>query len=105
MTPHTSWANKRSPFTGKVPMKEVPIPKIAQPRKGHTKYDAEFEKLLEFNSGIESTEEGFEVLRRALMRFVQFRNLRGRVSVRRQINKTTRMVTLWLEPKEAENDK
>ena len=105
MTPQTSWINNRSPFTGKVPMKEVPIPKVAVPRKGHTKYDAEFEKLLEFKSGIESTEAGFEVLRRALMRFVQFRNLRGRVSVRRQINKSTRMVTLWLEPKESANER
>ena len=104
MTPQTSWANKRSPYTGKVPMREVPVPKVAVPRKGHTKYDAEFEKLLEFRSGIESTEEGFEVLRRALMRFVQFRNLRGKVRVRRQINKSTRMVTLWLEPKESAND-
>ena len=80
-------------------MKEVPLPKVAMPRKGHTKYDAEFEKLLEFKSGIESTEEGFEVLRRAMQRFVKFRGLQDKVSIRRQINRTTRMVTLWLEPK------
>ena len=100
MIPQTSWANNRSPFTNKVPMKEVPVPKIVQPRKGRTKYDEEFEKLLEFKSGIESTEEGFEVLRRAMMRFVKFRGLQGKISVRRQINRKTRMVTLWLEPKE-----
>lgn len=104
MTPQTSWINNRSPFTGKVPIKEVPVPKVAVPRKGHTKYDEEFEKLLEFKSGIESTEGGFEVLRRALMRFVEFRGLRGKVSIRRQINKSTRMVTLWLEPKESANE-
>ena len=63
-------------------MKEVPLPKVAMPRKGHTKYDAEFEKLLEFKSGIESTEEGFEVLRRAMQRFVKFRNLQDKVSIR-----------------------
>jgi len=80
-------------------MKEVPLPKVAMPRKGQTKYDAEFEKLLEFKSGIESTEEGFEVLRRAMQRFVKFRGLQDKVSIRRQINRTTRMVTLWLEPK------
>lgn len=102
--PQTSWANKRSPYTGKVPMREVPLPKVAMPRKGRTKYDDEFEKLLAFNSGIESTEAGFEVLRRALMRFVKFRDLQGKVSVRRQMNRTTRMVTLWLEPKESAND-
>ena len=80
-------------------MKEVPLPKVAMPRKGQTKYDAEFEKLLEFKSGIESTEQGFEVLRRAMQRFVKFRGLQDTVSIRRQINRTTRMVTLWLEPK------
>ncbi len=81
-------------------MKEVPVPKVVQPRKGHTKYDEEFEKLLEFKSGIESTEAGFEILRRSMMRFVKFRGLQGKISVRRQINRKTRMVTLWLEPKE-----
>ena len=80
-------------------MKEVPLPKVAMPRKGQTKYDAEFEKLLEFKSGIESTEQGFEVLRRAMQRFVKFRNLQDKVSIRRKINRSTRMVTLWLEPK------
>lgn len=100
MIPQTTWAKKNSPFTNKVPLRLVPVPEIVKPRKGHTKYDEEFEELLEFKSGIESTEAGFEVLRRALMRFVQFRGLQGKVSVRRQINRTTRMVTLWLEPKE-----
>ena len=99
MQPQTSWANKRSPFTNKVPMKEVPLPEVVMPRKGRTKYDAEFEKLLKFKSGIESTEEGFEVLRRAMQRFVQFRGIQDKVSIRRQINRKTRMVTLWLEPK------
>jgi hypothetical protein len=100
MQPRTSWAKPHNPFTGKVTMNEVPIPKISMPRKGHTKYDAEFEKLLEFKSGIESTEDGFEVLRRAMQRFLEFRNLKSTISIRRQINKQTRMVTLWLEPKE-----
>jgi hypothetical protein len=96
----TAWANKNSPYTGKVPVKEVPVPKVVMPRKGHTKYDAEFEKLLEFKTALESTEEGFEVLRRAMQRFLEFRNLKDKISIRRQINRTTRQVTLWLEPKE-----
>lgn len=98
-TPQTTWAKKASPFTGKVPMKEVPVPQVVMPRKGHTKYDDEFEKLLEFKSGIESTEGGFEVLRRALQRFVQFRGMQEQVSIRRHIDRKTRMVTIWLEPK------
>lgn len=104
MTPKTTWASSKSPFTGKVRMKEVPIPKVVMPRKGHTKYDDEFEKLLEFKSGIESTEEGFETLRRALQRFIGFRDLKEKVSLRRHIDRKTRMVTIWLEPKEKTND-
>lgn len=97
--PITTWATKRSPYTGKVPMKEVPAPAIAKPRKGRTKYDEEFERLLDFKTGLESTEAGFEILRRAMQRFVVYRGLQGQVSIRRQLNRQTRMVTLWLEKK------
>jgi hypothetical protein len=100
MIPRTEWAKPENPYTGSVPIKEVPIPKVVQPRKGHTKYDTEFEKLLTFKSAIESTESGFEVLRRAMMRFVEFRGLKGKVSIRRKLDRKTRMVTLWLESKE-----
>ena len=100
MAPHTSWANKNSPYTDKVPLREVAVPTHAKPRKGHTKYDDEFEKLLKFKTAIESTEEGFEVLRRAMQRFLEFRGLKGEISIRRHMNRTTRQVTLWLEPKE-----
>jgi hypothetical protein len=100
MTPQTSWASKNSPYTGKVPLREVPVPAVVKPRKGSTKYDDEFEKLLKFKTAIESTEEGFEVLRRAMQRFLGFRNLKDKISIRRQLNRTTRQVTLWLEPKE-----
>lgn len=102
MIPRTSWASNNSPYTGKVPLKEVPLPDVVKPRKGHTKYDAEFEKLLEFKSGIESTEEGFEVIRRAMQRFLKFRGMTHQISIRRQINRQTRMVTLWLEPRKEE---
>lgn len=80
-------------------MKKVPIPKQPKPRKGHTKYDDEFEDLLKFESAIESTEAGFEVLRRAMQRFLEYRGLKATVGIRRQMNRATRQVTLWLEPK------
>ena len=96
MTPQTVWIR---PNTGKVVMKEVPIPKGDKPRKGKTKYDAEFEKLLEFKTGIESTEAGFELLRRALQRFLIFRGLVETTGIRRLIDKRTRMITIWLEKK------
>lgn len=100
MTFQTSWANKNSPYTDKVPFKEVAIPVVATKRKGQTKYDAEFEKLLEFKTAIETTEGGFEVLRRAMQRFVKFRQLEDKISIRRQLNRKTRAVVMWMEPKE-----
>lgn len=96
----TAWATKHNPYTGKVQMKEVAVPQTATQRKGHTKYDEAFEKLLEFKSGIESNEQGFETLRRALMRFVEFRGLQSTVRIRRQLDRNTRQVILWLEKKE-----
>lgn len=86
-------------MTGKVDMKEVPIPDAPVKGKGRTKYDKEFEKLLEFQSAIETDEDSFDSLRRAIKRFIDFRELNGKVMVRQQINPRTRMVTMWLQPK------
>lgn len=96
----TSFANTVNPFTNRVPLKTVPIPKVPKPRKGSTKYDEEFVKLLEFKSAIESSRDGAVTLRRALGRFLQFRNLRKTISIRTQLNKDTQQVTLWLEKKD-----
>lgn len=97
--PRTQWAAKINPLTGKVPVSEVPIPKVPKQRKGHTKYDAEFEKLLSYNRAIEVHEINFEMLRRALKRFVDFRGLSGAVAIRQLLNSETRMVAVWLEKK------
>ena len=97
--PRTTWATGTSPYTGKVPVKEVPIPKRPLQRKGHTKYDEEFEKLLTFKTALECDEDNFQTLRRAIKRFVDFRELSGKVTVRQQLNPHTRQVTLWLEKK------
>ena len=100
MIPQTSWANKRSPYTGTVPMKEVPIPKIVQPRKGHTKYDEEFHKLMTFKTAIEMHEDNFPSIQRALKRYVKFRDLGSKVCIRQQLNPMTRHITVWLEKKQ-----
>ena len=97
--PRTQWAAKINPLTGKVPVNEVPIPKAPKQRKGRTKYDAEFEKLLTYSQAIEVHEINFEMLRRALKRFVDFRELAGAVAIRQLLNPETRMVALWLEKK------
>ena len=99
MIPRTTWADKKNPYTGKVPTSEVPIPTRPMQRKGHTKYDGEFEKLLTFKTALESHEDNFQTLRRAIKRFLIFRDLNGKVAVRQQLNPQTRMVTMWLEKK------
>lgn len=89
-----------TPYNNRAPLKEVPRPAHPTQRKGHTKYDAEFEKLLQMKSAIETTEEGYIVLNRALQRFLQFRNLRDTVTIRRSTNRDTRMITIWLDKRE-----
>lgn len=97
--PRTTWADKTSPYTGMIPIREVPIPQRPLQRKGHTKYDAEFEKLLTFKKAIEMHEDNFQPMQRALKRFIKYRELNGKVTVRQQLNPMTRHVTLWLEKK------
>ena len=98
--PKTSWAKPKNPFTNEVDMREVPIPEIVLPRKGRTKYDEQFERMIKFKTAIESTELGFELIRRAAIRFLGFRNLKEAMRIRRRINKKTRMVTMWFESRE-----
>ena len=100
MIPRTTWADRTNPYTGKIPVKEVPIPKRPLQRKGKTKYDEEFEKLLTFKTALETHEDNFSAMQRALKRFVKFRELTGAVTVRQQLNPLTRHVTLWLEKKQ-----
>lgn len=99
LKPRTTFASPVSPFTGAVPIKEVPIPTVPKMRKGCTKYDAEFEKLLPMKSALEFPEESFATVRRAFQRFILYRDLKGKVTVRQHINRETRMVSLWLEKK------
>ena len=99
MIPRTTWADKTSPYSGKVPFKEVPIPKRTAPRKGKTKYDEEFERLLEFKHALETHEDNLGAMQRALKRFIKLRELSSTVSLRQQLNPITRNVTLWLEKK------
>lgn len=95
----TRFTTANSPFTGKAPMRAVPIPDAPKMRKGRTKYDKEFETLLPMKSALEFPDKSFSTVRRAFQRFIEFRELKGKVAVRQQLNKETRMVTLWLEKK------
>ena len=97
--PRTQWAAKVNPLTGKVPINEVSIPEVPRMRKGRTKYDDEFEKLLSYSTALEVHQPNFELVRRALKRFLDFRDLGGAVAIRQLLNPETRMVALWLEKK------
>lgn len=100
MIPRTTWANKIDPYTGKVPVKEVPVPARKAQRKGATKYDEEFHKLMTFKTAIEMHEDNFPSIQRALKRYVKFRDLGSKVCIRQQLNPMTRHITVWLEKKQ-----
>lgn len=97
--PRTTFATNESPFTGKPPLREVPIPKIGRVAKGETKYDAEFDKLAQMQSALEFPEKNYQSVRRALQRYIVNKNLKGKVAVRQQIKRDTRDVVVWLEAK------
>lgn len=98
-TPRTAWA-PTAVYVAGVPVKEVPIPHKPLKGKGQTKYDQQFEKMLQHKTAIEIHEDNFEAMRRALMRFREYRNLKGKLTIRQHMNSETRMVTLWFEMKD-----
>lgn len=103
-TPKTTWA-PAGVYAGGVPVKEVPIPIRAPHGKGQTKYDDQFDRMIDKKVAIEVHEDHFQAMRRAIMRYREFRGLKGRLVVRQQLNPISRMVTMWFEIKEASNDK
>jgi hypothetical protein len=98
--PTTSFATATNPFTGKPVLKEVPIPAINRVSKGMTKYDAEFDKLVQMKSAIEFPERNFQSVRRALQRYILNKDLRGKVAVRQAVKRGTGEIIVWLEKKD-----
>lgn len=98
--PRTSWAKANNPYTKKVIIKMGDIPVVPKQRKGHTKYDEEFSKLLGFKKSIIIPIEGMDTIRRALQRFIGFRNLKGKVTVRQKVDKEHGTMTMWMEKNE-----
>lgn len=83
-------------FTGKEVIDFVPIPKTSTNRKGTTKHDAKFERLLNFKEALSVPEHDFGGMRKALQRFLDNRKLRGKVSMRQLKDHRTKSYTLWL---------
>lgn len=100
LRPHTTFATATNPFTGKPPLREVPIPAINRVEKGQTKYDAEFDKLVQMKTALEFPEKNFQSIRRALQRYIVNKDLRGKVAVRQRIKPDTRVMVVWLEAKD-----
>jgi hypothetical protein len=98
--PRTNWVKPKAPEPGLVQMKEVEIPNITLRRKGKTKYDEIFLKLLEFKNGVQADKKDAELIRRSLQRFIIFRGLKDTVRLRSHIDEDSRKVTVWLEKKE-----
>lgn len=107
MTPQTTFAPVHNIFTNQpikkpkplpvaVEVKFVPIPNVHSKRKGSTKHDAEFEKLLDFKQAMQVPEDDFGGIRKSMQRFLENKGLRDKVSVRQHKDYKTKSVTIWL---------
>ena len=75
----------------------VPIPDTpARGAKGTTLHDAEFKKLLDFKQAMRFPEHEFGGIRKALQRFLDNKDLRGKVSMRQKKDYKTKSYTIWL---------
>jgi len=74
----------------------VPIPPVAaSSRKGTTMYDQHFTKLLEFAEAMQVPDHEFEAVRKAATRFLTFRELSAKVSVRQKKDHRTKTYMIW----------
>lgn len=92
----TRFAPVRNIFTGKEVIEFVPIPTINPKRKGTTKHDDKFEKLLGFKEALSVPEYEFGGMRKALQRFLDNKGLRNQVSMRQLKDHRTKSYTIWL---------
>jgi hypothetical protein len=75
----------------------VPIPDTpARGAKGTTLHDEEFKKLLNFKQAMRVPEHAFGGIRKSLQRFLDNRELRGKVSMRQKKDYKTKTYTIWL---------
>jgi hypothetical protein len=75
----------------------VPIPDTpARGAKGTTLHDEEFKKLLNFKQAMRVPEHAFGGVRKSLQRFLDNREMRGKVSMRQKKDYKTKTYTIWL---------
>ena len=95
----TRFATSHNPFTGQSNIKIVPIPNIGFKTKGKTIYDEHFEKLLDFKQAMEIPEDHFHAVRKAMGRFLVYRGIRDKCSVRQMKHTHNKTYSLWLANK------
>lgn len=103
----TRFASAINIFTGKEVIEFVPIPTNSTKRKGTTQHDAKFERLLNFKDALNVPEHQFGGMRKALQRFINNKNLRGKVSMRQFKDHRTKSYSIWLanEPPQSRTGK
>jgi len=92
----TKFATNYNPFTGESSIKIVPIPNIGFKTKGKTIYDEHFEKLLDFKQAMEIPEDQFQAVRKALGRFLVYRGIKDKCSIRQMKHARTKTYALWM---------
>lgn len=92
----TKFATTYNPFTGESNIKIVPIPNIGSKGKGKTIYDEHFERLLDFEQAMQIPEDQFHAVRRALGRFLVYRDIKDKCSIRQMKHPKTKTYALWI---------
>lgn len=68
--------------------------------KGKTKYDKDFDRLLANRSeALRMPEDEFAAMKKAMQRFIDNRELRGKVFIRQRKDRLSRTYLLWFQKK------
>ena len=68
--------------------------------KGKTKYDEDFDRLLANRSeALRMPEDEFAAMKKAMQRFIDNRELRGKVFIRQRKDRLSRTYLLWFQKK------
>ena len=88
---------------GQINARIVDAPALPRGDKGRTKYDEWFDQLFENrNKAIQVPQDDMERVKKAAFRYIGFKNMKGKLTVRQKKDETTRTFMLWFIPVEAE---
>ena len=88
---------------GKSNIRLVDVPNmLSRGRKGSTKYDEWFIKMIDNKEAIRMPEDEFGAVRKAAFRFLDFRGWKEKVTIRQLKHQQTRTYTMWFMEREDE---